>query len=38
MGGVFSGEHHANSEAIQAGVSKHGVGHDINDAVLAATN
>lgn len=38
MGGAFSGDHSANSEAIQAGASKHGIGHDINDAVLAATN
>lgn len=38
MGGAFSGDHQANTQAIQAGVSKHGIGRDINDAVLAATN
>lgn len=27
----------AASEAIQAGVGKHGIGHDIDDAVLEAT-
>lgn len=38
MGAMFSGSASANNQAVQAGAGKHGLGNDIDDAVLAATN
>lgn len=38
MGTMFSGSASVSNHAVQAGVGKHGLGNDIDDAVLAATN
>jgi hypothetical protein len=38
MGNVFGTESQSKSEAVQAGIGAHGMGQDIDDAVLAATN